>query len=135
MSEVSGVDQSGDHSPCASSQPGVGFAEPGAGEEMADNEEDGDVDDHDHEEENGEEADVDDMSEDWGWRQFIPSFLRDQRHPSPFGFHFINLHLLLSRKVIVVFAILNRFVQKTNFGQIFIRELCKKSILPFSLLN
>ena len=34
MSEVSGVDQSGDHSPGASSQPGVGFAEPGAGEEM-----------------------------------------------------------------------------------------------------
>ena len=106
MSEVSGVNQSGDHSPGASSQPGVGFAEPGAGEEMADNEEDGDVDDHDHEEENEEEYDVDDESEDWGWRQFIPSFLRDQRHPSPFGFHFINLHLLLSRKVIVVFATL-----------------------------
>ena len=34
MSEVSGVDQSGDHSPSASSQPGVGFAEPGAGEEI-----------------------------------------------------------------------------------------------------
>ena len=34
VSDVSGVDQSGDHSPCASSQPGVGFAEPGAGEEM-----------------------------------------------------------------------------------------------------
>ena len=63
VSEVSGVDQSGDHSPCASSQPGVGFAEPGA-----DNEEDGDVDDHDHEEWNGEEDDVDDESEDWGWR-------------------------------------------------------------------
>ena len=106
MSEVSGDNQSGDHSPGASSQPGVGFAEPGAGEEMADNEDDGDVDDHDHEEENWEEDDVDDESEDWGWRQFIPSFLRDQRHPSPFGFHFINLHLLLSRKVIVVFATL-----------------------------
>ena len=97
VSEVSGVNQSGDHSPGASSQPGVGFAEPGAGEEMADNEDDGDVDDHDHEEENEEEYDVDDESEDWGWRQFIPSFLRDQRHPSPFGFHFIDLHLLLSR--------------------------------------
>ena len=84
----------------------MGFAEPGAGEEMADNEDDGDVDDHDHEEENEEEYDVDDESEDWGWRQFIPSLLRDQRHPSPFGFHFINLHLLLSRKVIVVFATL-----------------------------
>ena len=59
MSEVSGVDQSGDHSPGASSQPGVGFAEPGAGEEMADNEEDGDVDhDHDHVEENEEEDGV-----------------------------------------------------------------------------
>ena len=34
MSEVSGVNQSGDHSPGASSQPGVGFAEPGAGEIM-----------------------------------------------------------------------------------------------------
>jgi len=54
VSEVSGVDQSGDHPPCASSQPGVGFAEPGAGEEMADNQEDGDSDHHDHEEENGE---------------------------------------------------------------------------------
>ena len=29
----------------------------------------------------------------------------------------------------------SRFVQKTNFGQMFIRELCKKSMLPSSLLN
>ena len=117
MSEVSGVNQSGDHSPGASSQPGVGFAEPGAGEEMADNEDDGDVDDHDHEEENEEEYDVDDESEDWGWRQFIPSLLRDQRHPSPFGFHFINLHLLLSRKVNAVFATLSKrqFLAKCSF--------------------